>query len=350
MDIDTGDSPPICQKPYNLPLKHAEWVKRELNIIEKAGVIVHSVSPWASPIVIVPNRSAPGEPPKRRLCVDYCALNNLLTLVKKAHSKAKGILTLVPLPKIDKTYARLQGSTVYCTLDMRSRYYHMELTKLSRAKSAFVSPLGKWEFKRCPFGLAQASAYFQRLINEILALFDFVFGYLDDILIYSPGIVTHLKHMEMVFQRLRETQLKLKTDKCNFLKKHIQYLGHMISGDGIVPVPGKLNSVEQIPPPTTPKEVKQFLGLVGYYRKFADLASPLNILTRKDVEFEWTEVCQQSFDLLKSKLLESPILQYPDPNKPYVLFTDASKYAWSCVLMQEYTHILEGKERKVLHR
>ena len=111
--------------------------------------------------------------------------------------------------------------------------------------------------------------------------------------------------------------------------------------------------LNKCPPPTTPKEVKQFLGLLGYYRKcvpkFADLARPLNVLTRIDGEFEWTEVCQQSFDLLKSKLLESPILQYPDPNKPYMLFTDASKYAWSCVLMQEYTHILEGKEQKVLH-
>ena len=124
----------------------------------------------------------------------------------------------------------------------------MELTKQSRAKSAFVSPLGKWEFKRCPFGLEQAPAYFQRLINEVLAPFDFAFGYLDDILIYSPDMVTHLKHLEMVFQSLRETQLKLKMDKCNFLKKHIQYLGHMISGDGIVPVPEKLESAEQMPP------------------------------------------------------------------------------------------------------
>ena len=325
MDMDTDDSPPICQKPYNLPLKHAEWVKRELNILEKAGVTVRSVSPWASFIVIVLKRSALGEPPKRRLCVDYHALNNLLTPVKKAHSKAKGVLTHVPLPKIDEIYARLQGSTVYSTLDMRSEYYHIELTKKSRAKSAFVSPLGKWEFKRCPFGLAQALAYFQRLINEVLAPFDCA-------LIYSPDMLTHLKHLEMIFQRLRETHLKLKMDKWNFLKKHIQYLGHMISGDGIVPVPEKLESVEQMPPPTTPKEVKQFLGLIGYYRKFvpkfADIARPLNALTRKDVDFEWTDVCQQSFELLKNKLLEAQILQYPDPNKPYVLLTDASKYAW----------------------
>ena len=230
MDIGTGDSLPICQKPYNLPLKHMEWVTRELNILEKAGVIVQSASLWTSPIVIVSKRSAPGEPPKRRLCMDYHALNNLLTPVKKAHSKAKGVLTLVPLPKTDEIYARLQGSTIYSTLDIKSGYYHMELTKKSRVKSAFVSPLGKWEVKRCPFALAQATAYFQRFINEVLAPFDFAVGYLGDILIYSPDMPSHFKHLEMICQRLRETQLKLKMDKCNFLKKHIQYLGHMISG------------------------------------------------------------------------------------------------------------------------
>ena len=105
MEIDTGDSPPITQKPYTLPLKHATWVQKELEILEKAGVIVRSVSPWASPIVVVPKRTAPGEPPKRRLCVDYRAVNSLLPPVKKAFSKAKGVLTLVPLPKIDEIYA-----------------------------------------------------------------------------------------------------------------------------------------------------------------------------------------------------------------------------------------------------
>ena len=118
MEIDTGDSPPITQKPYTLPLKHAEWVQKELEILEKAGVIMRSVSPWASPIVVVPKRTAPGEPPKRRLCVDYRAINNLLLPVKKAFSKAKGILTLVPLPKIDEIYACLKGSKIYSTFDM----------------------------------------------------------------------------------------------------------------------------------------------------------------------------------------------------------------------------------------
>ena len=118
MEIDTGDSPPITQKPYTLPLKHAEWVQKELEILENAGVIVRSVSPWASPIVVVPKRTAPGEPPKRRLCVDYRAINSLLPPVKKAYSKAKGILTLVPLPKIDEIYAHLKDSKIYSTFDM----------------------------------------------------------------------------------------------------------------------------------------------------------------------------------------------------------------------------------------
>ena len=163
VEIDTGDSLPITQKPYTLPLKHTEWVQRELEILEKAGVIVRSVSPWASPIVVVPKRTAPGEPPKWRLCVDYRALNSLLPPVKKAFSKAKGILTLVPLPKIDKIYARLKGSNIYSTFDMKSGYYHMVLSEKSRPKSAFVSSFGKWEFKRCPFGLAQANPMPEKL-------------------------------------------------------------------------------------------------------------------------------------------------------------------------------------------
>ena len=355
MDIDTGGNPPVCQRPYTLPLKHVEWVKKELNILEAAGIIVRSVSPWASPIVVVPKRSAPGEPPKRCRCVDYRALNKLLPPVKKAHSNAKGVLSLVPLPKIDEIYACLKGSKVFSTLDMCSGYHHVKMTEEARPKTAFTLPanLGKWEFLHCPFGLAQAPAYFQRLINEVLAPFNFAFGYLDDILIYSTDVETHLRHLELMFQRLREVDLKLKMEKCSFLKKHIQYLGHIVSGDGIKPVPEKLSSIQQMPCPYTPKEVKQFLGLVGYYRKFipryADITRPLNALTCKDVDFIWTDICQKSFELLKTMFSEEPILVYPDPSKPYILFTDASKYAWSCVLTQEYTHNIEGKTVKILH-
>ena len=353
MEIETGDSPPVCQRPYNLPLKHIDWVQKELNTLEKAGVITRSVSPWASPIVIVPKRTAPGDPPKKRLCVDYRVINSLLPKVNKAHSKAKGVLTLVPLPKIDEIYARLKGSKVYSGFDARSGYHHMELSAKARPKSAFVTPTDKYEFTRCPFGLMQAPAYFQRLINKVLPDLDFAFGYLDDILIYSPDVPTHLVHMRQLFQRLREADLKLNREKCNFFKSHIQYLGHLISGEGIKPLPEKLESIKEMPPPTTPKEVKQFLGLIGYYRKFvprfADVARPLTNLTRLDQPFEWSDKCQASFELLKEALIKEPILRFPDPNKPYTLYTDASKYAWSCVLTQQYTHDMDNKQIVVNH-
>ena len=187
-----------------------------VKILEKAGVIVSSVSPWASPIVVVPKRTAPREHPKRGLCVDYRAVNSLLPPVKKAFSKAKGVLTLVPLPKIDEIYALLRGSKIYSTFDMRSGYFHMVLSKESRPKTAFVFSYGKWECKRCLFGLAQAPAYFQRLVNEVLSGFTFAFGYIDDILVFSPDMISHLEHLRLLFERLRTADWKLKEVKCNF--------------------------------------------------------------------------------------------------------------------------------------
>ena len=229
----------------------------------------------------------------------------------------------------------------------------MELSTKARPKSAFVTPTDKYEFTRCPFRLTQATAYFQRLINKVLAGLDFAFGYLDDILIHSPEVPTHLTHMRQLFQRLREADLKLNREKCNFFKSNIQYLGHLISGEGIEPLPEKLESIKEMPPPTTQKEVKQFLGLIGYYRKFvprfADIARPLTNLTQLDQLFEWSDKCQTSFELLKEVLIKEPILRFPDPNKPYTLYTDASKYAWSCVLMQQYAHDIDDKQIVVNH-
>ena len=176
---------------------------------------------------------------------------------------------MVPLLKIDEIYARLKGSNIYSTFDMRSGYYHMVLSEKSRPKSAFLSSFGKWEFKRCPFGLPQAPAYFQRLVNEVLSGLTFAFGYLDDILVYSPDMETHLEHVRSLFIKLREANLKLKEVKCNFLKKHIQCLGHVVSGKGITPMPEKLECIQKMPPPKTSKEVKHFLDIIiNLYQDF----------------------------------------------------------------------------------
>ena len=162
MDIDTGDSPPVSSRPYTLPLKHYEWVQREIESLEHAGVITKSMSKWASPIVIVPKKSAPGEPPKRRLCVNFRKVNKLQQEVITA-GKTKGQISIHPLPKIDEMYAKLRGAKVFSTIDLRSRYHHIALGKSSRAKTVFATPFGKYEFLIVPFGLAQAPAYFNYL-------------------------------------------------------------------------------------------------------------------------------------------------------------------------------------------
>ena len=274
MDIDTGDSPPVSSRPYTLPLKHYEWVQREIESLEWADVITKSMSKWASPIVVVPKKSAPGEPPKRRLCVDFRKVNELQQEVITA-GKTKGQISIHPLPKIDEMYTKLKG-----------------------AKTAFVMQFGKYEFLMVPFGLAQAPAYFQLFMNKVLKGLKFAMTYLDDIIIFSQDKSQHLEHLEIVFSHLWEAGLKMKHSKCDFFKSEIHYLGHLISPEGISPLPNKLDSIKHMPVPNSAKEIKQFLGLTGYYRKFvprfADISRPLTTLTKKDVKFEWTSACQKS--------------------------------------------------------
>ena len=203
-----------------------------------------------------------------------------------------------------------------------------------------------------PIWSNSGTCLFPEIDNKVIKGLPFAFGYLDDVLIHSPDVESHLQHMRILFQRLSKADLKLRDSKCNYFKTHVQYL-NLVSEKGIKPLPEKLESMKKMPAPTTPKEIKQFLGLVGYYRKFiprfADIARPMTNLTKQDVSFEWTLQCQASFEMLKGALITSPILKYPDPNKPYTLFTDASKYAWACVLTQEHEHEKDGKVFKINH-
>ena len=350
MEIDTGDSLPVAQNPYTLPLKHHEWVRKEIETLEKAGVIERSLSPWASPVIVVPKKSAPDEPRRRCLCVDYRKVNALQQEVKQM-DRGMGCLSLYPLPKIDEMFAKLKGARCFSTIDLRSSYYHIGLTRESRAKSAFVVPMGKWEFKRTPFGLSQAPAYFQLLIDKVLmGCGKFAMGYLDDIIIFSRNEIEHLQHIEEIFNRLECFGLKMKKEKCDFFKKYIQYLGHLIAEDGFTPLPEKLESIRNMPRPKTSKEVKQFLGLIGYYRKFvprfSDTVRSLTNLTRHDAEFVWSKKCDKAFKHLKELLMQHPILRYPDPGQPYTLFTDASGIGWAGVLTQEFE---DDKGKKKQH-
>ena len=177
-------------------------------------------------------------------------------------------------------------------------------------------PFGKYKFLQVPFGLAQAPAYFQHLMNQVLDNCSFAMTYLDDIIIFSETEEQHLAHIEEIFKRLEAADLKMKRSKCDFFKKHIHYLGHLISANRIRPLKDKLDSIRDMPAPCNSKEVKQFLGLVGYYRKFvpcfAALSWPLSKLTCKDKVFEWTQECKKAFAMLKEKLCAQPILQYAD--------------------------------------
>ena len=310
------------------------------------------MSNWASPIVVVPKKSAPREPPKRRLCIDFRKVNELQKEVITA-GKTKGQISLHPLPKIDEMYVKLKGAKVFSTIDLRSGYHHIALGKNSRAKTAFVTPFGKYKFLMVPFGLAQAPAYFQLLMNKVLDGLDFAMTYLDDIIIFSSNELEHLEHLEEVFRRLRKANLKMKHSKCDFFKSEIHYLGHLISAEGIRPLPNKLDCIRNMPVPKDAKEIKQFLGLTGYYRKFvprfAHISRPLTTLMKKDMKFEWTPACQRSFNLLKETLCCEPILKYADTSKPYTLYTDASKYGWAGVLTQKHTKVIDGKSHTTDH-
>ena len=341
VDVDTGDSPPVSSRPYTLPLKHYEWVQKEIESLECAGVITKSMSPWASPIVVVPKKSSPREPQKRRLCV------NQLQVQVITEGKSKGQISIHPLPKIDEMYAKLKGAKVFSTIDLRSGYHHIALGKDSRAKSAFVTPFGKYKFLMVPFSLAQAPAYFQLLMNKVLEGLSYAMTYLDDIIIFSKNEEDHLRHLEEVFHQLKQAGLKMKCLKCNFFKSEIHYLGYLISADGISPLPDNLDTIKNMPVPKDVKEIKQFLGLTGYYRKFvprfADISRPLTQLMKKETKFMWTPECQKSFELLQPFMCGEPILKHADTSKSYILYTDASKYGWAGVLTQSHTTVIDGK-------
>ena len=217
MDVDTGDSPPVSSRPYTLPLKHYEWVQKEIESLEHVGVITKSMSHWASPIVVVTEKSSPREPLKRRLCIDFRKVNELQQQVIM-EGKSKGQISIHPLPKSDEMHAKLKGAKVFSTIDVRSGYHHIALSKDTRAKTAFVTPFGKYEFLMVPFGSAEALAYFQLLMNKVLEGLPYAMTYLDDIIIFSKNELEHLEHLEEVFCQLRQAGLKMKCSKCDFFK------------------------------------------------------------------------------------------------------------------------------------
>ena len=261
MTIDTGTSDPISQKPYPIAMKYYQWVKDEIEKLLAAKVICNSRSSWSAPIIVVPKGDG-----GKHLVIDYRALNKVTRKFTW------------PMTKVEDIFSKLNGATYFTTLDLWAGYHHIPLDKPSIPKTAFNSPFGKYEYMKVPFGLAQVPAYFQELMTGILKDFNFTIAYLNDIIIFSKTPQEHLSHIRMVFEKLKSADLSKKKSKCNFFSKEIQYLGHILSATGIRPLPSKTHAIQYMQPPTTPKQVRAFLGLVRYYRKFikgfAKIAKP----------------------------------------------------------------------------
>ncbi|KAG8503456.1 hypothetical protein CXB51_001429 [Gossypium anomalum] len=264
-----------------------------------------------------------------RLCVDYRQLNKV-TIKNK-----------YPLPRIDDLFDQLKGATWFSKIDLRSGYYQLRVKESDVPKTAFRTRYGHYEFLVMPFGLTNAPAVFMDLMNRIFRpyLDKFVVVFIDDILIYSKDDTEHAEHLRIVLQTLRDKQLYAKFSKSEFCLREVGFLGHIVSGDGIRVDPSKISAIVDWKPPKNVTEVRSFLGLAGYYRRFVNgfsiIAAPITRLLRKDVKFEWTEECQQSFEELKKLLTEAPVLVQPESGKEFVVYSDASLNGLGCVLMQE---------------
>ena len=318
--------PPIRVPPRRIPGHYRQEVVRQIETMLAQGVIKESSSPWMAPTVFVPKKSG-----ELRICVDYRSLNK--QTAKDSY----------PLPLPDEVQDRLAHAAVFSTLDLHSGYWQLPVAEADQPKTAFCPGpgMGLYQFCRMPFGLSGAPASFQRLMDSVLRGLPFASTYLDDILVYSPNVECHKDHLRQVFCRLQVAGLMLRGKKCSIGVPKVSYLGHIFSADGIQPDPNKVHAVQAWPTPTNVTTLRQFLGLASYYRryvhKFADVAAPLHRLTQKGVSFEWTSVHDNAFSFLKSKLIESPILAYPDFSSsapPFVLQTDASAVGLGAVLEQ----------------
>ena len=327
MDIDTGDARPKKLPMRRMPFAVRREVAKQLRSMQQTGVIRPSSSPWASPVVMVRKRDG-----THRFCIDYRELN----AVTKPDT--------FPLPRIDDLLDQLGASRYFSTLDLASGYWQIRMNPESVEKTAFVTPQGLYEFRVMPFGLTNAPGVFQRLMERVLARLnpedgpDFVVVYIDDVLVFSRTLEEHLEHLRCVIQRIQEAGLKLKPTKCHFIRKEVEYLGHMITPEGLKTNPRLVAAVERFPRPQNLSEVRRFLGLSSYYRRFipqfSQIAQPLHALTRKGAEFQWTDACEEAMKTLKERLVSAPVLAYPSFDKPFVMETDASIAGVGVVLSQ----------------
>jgi hypothetical protein len=294
----------------------------------KDKIIVPSKSKWNLPMIVVPKKMDASGKKKWRICIDFRKLNEVT------------IGGSYPLPNIQDILDKLGRARYFTTLDCASGYLQVPITGEDRHKTAFSTADGHFEYVRMPFGLKSAPSTSQRMMNSILSelIGNRCLVYVDDILILGETLDEHNSKLREVFQKLREFNITIEPDKCEFFKEELSYFGHIVTADGVKPDRKKITSVIDFPIPRSQKDLKSFLGLAGYYRIFIDsfsaIARPLTDLLKKDKEWKWNEKERASFDLLKFKLTNAPLLQYPNFNEAFIITTDASGYAIGAILSQ----------------
>lgn len=332
--IDTADAPPFRQPLRRHPIAYQSAIDEQLMELSSQGVIEPCRSPWASNLVLAKKKDG-----SIRCCVDFRQLNNLTK--RDAY----------PLPRTDACLEAMAGACWFSTFDLRSGYHQVALNTDDRDKTAFICHRGQYRFRTMPFGLNGAGATFQRLMDLVLTGLNLetCLVYLDDIIVFSSTPEEHLQRLRQVLERIQSCGLKLKPSKCALLQRSVNFLGHVVSADGVATDPEKVRLVTQWPTPTNLGELRSFLGLSGYYRRYvrdySKVASPLTDLMKKNQRFVWSDSCQTAFDTLKEQLASPPILSMPNDRDTFVLDTDASDRAIGAVLSQ----VQGGQERVIAY-
>lgn len=334
--IETVSEKPIRQRVYRTTPENRAEINRQCDEMLKLGLISESQSPWSAPVILV-NKAGSQE---KRFVIDYRKLNDVT------------IDSFHPLPTMDEVLDTLADKQpkIFTTLDLKSGFFQVPLAPESRDKTAFSTQSSHYSWNVMPNGLRNAPATFQSLMTSVLRniLFKYCLCYVDDILVFSPDIQTHILHLDEIFKKLRNSMLKLHVTKCRFAIPEVKYLGHIISKNGLSADPSKVAAVQNFPRPTNLKTVRGFLGMAGYYRKFikdfAKIAHPIHQLLKKSEPFVWSDACEDSFNKLKLSLTTAPVLIFPDLNKDFVVVTDASKTSLGFYLTQEGP---DGKQHPV---
>ncbi|KAJ6846282.1 uncharacterized protein M6B38_279565 [Iris pallida] len=332
------EAAPIAKKIYPMNKEELAELNKQIKELLAKGFIQPNASPWGAPVLIVKKKDG-----TLRLVIDYRALNEV-TIKNK-----------YPLPRIDQLFDQLGEARVFSKIDLRSGYHQVNVKKEDVPKTAFRTRYGHYEFLVMPFGLTNAPAIFMDLMNRVFYQYldKFVIVFIDDILIYSKNEEEHEKHLRIVLQTLREEQLYAKLNKCEFWLDQIPFLGHIISGEDISVDPKKVEAVKPWPTPKSVAEIRSFLGLAGYYRRFVEIfsriAEPLTRLTRKEEKFNWTEKCQRAFDELKKRLISAPVLALPSGSGGYEIYSDTSGKGLGCVLIQHCRVIAYASRQLKIH-